>query len=129
MLPNATEQQFADALVGTSVETIDRRGKLLLIGFDSGAWIAIHRKMSGNLLVLPTTADLHKHTHFIATLDTDTDLRFVDARKFGRVYLFVSRADMDLYVDQRLGPEPLAEFTPASLVKLLQGRRGRIKAL
>ncbi len=107
MLPNTSEDELRGVLLGLAVTTVDRRGKYLLIGFEDDRWLALHRKMSGNVLLRPAEAAPEAHTHFEMGLDDGWLLRFVDARKFGRVYLFASRADLDAFIAARLGPEPL----------------------
>src|SRR6266508_3586666 len=67
--------------------------------------------------------------YLLIGFDDGTLLRFVDARKFGRVYLFHSSADRDIFIAERLGPEPLTELDAPSLRRMLQGRRGRLKSL
>jgi formamidopyrimidine-DNA glycosylase len=129
MLPNTAEDELRAVLTGLAVSTVERRGKYLLIGFEDDRWLAIHRKMSGNLLLRPAETAAEPHTHLEIGLDTGWLLRFVDARKFGRVYLFASRADLDTFMAARLGPEPLTELDAESLRRMLRGRRGRIKSL
>jgi formamidopyrimidine-DNA glycosylase len=86
--------------------------------------------MSGNVLLRPAGAPPEPHTHLEIGFADGTLLRFVDARKFGRVYLFGSREELDAFIASRLGPEPLGgELSAASLAVLLRGRRGRIKPL
>jgi formamidopyrimidine-DNA glycosylase len=82
--------------------------------------------MSGNLLLRPGDTPPEQHTHLELGLDDGSVLRFVDARKFGRVYLFDSRASLEAFVAARLGPEPLSDF---DLRARLLKRRGRIKTL
>ncbi len=129
MLPNATPERVDAALRGRTVETVDRRGKYLLIGLEGDRWLVVHRKMSGNLVLREPGAALARHTHFALCFDDGTELHFVDPRKFGRVYLFESRAEMDAFLDDRLGPEPLAQLTARRLSAQLRGRRGRLKSL
>jgi formamidopyrimidine-DNA glycosylase len=126
MLPNATEADLAHVLVGRSIVGVERRGKYLLLGFEDDITLAVHRKMSGNLLLLPASAPLQLHTHLQITFG-DLALRLVDPRKFGRVYLFLSASELDSFLAERLGPEPFLDA--AALASLLRGRRGRIKAL
>lgn len=129
MLPNTSQDELSLLLPGLSVCSVDRRGKYLLIELEDDRWLAIHRKMSGNLLLRPFDAPPELHTHFELGLDDGWLLRFVDARKFGRVYFFPSRADLDTFIAARLGPEPLSELDPKSFGELLRKRRGRIKSL
>ena len=56
MLPNTSADELGPALADRRVSAIDRRGKYLLIGFDTDHWLAIHRKMSGNVLLRPPDA-------------------------------------------------------------------------
>jgi formamidopyrimidine-DNA glycosylase len=62
-------------------------------------------------------------------LDDATDLRVVDTRKFGRVYLFRSRLELDEFLAERLGPDSLLELDEFVLAEKLRRRKGRIKPL
>jgi formamidopyrimidine-DNA glycosylase len=128
MLPNSTAETMGEALRGRTVQAVDRRGKLLLLRFNDEVSVAIHRKMSGNLLWAPSDSPVAPHTHLVLRFGAG-DVRFVDPRKFGRVYLFWDQAALDAYLDERLGPEPLTDLDAATLAARLQGRRGRIKSL
>jgi len=129
MLPQTSEDEIRAVLASLRVQVVDRRGKYLLIGFEDDRWLGLHRKMSGNVLLRPSHAPPEAHTHFEMGFDDGTLLRFVDARKFGRVYLFGSTEERDVFVAPRLGPEPLTDLDAASLGVLLKGRRGRLKSL
>src|SRR5207248_8218763 len=129
MLPNASESDLQAALIGREVISVDRRGKYLLIGFDDDVSVAIHRKMSGNLLLQEPDLPRERHTHLVIQLDDRTEVRFVDARKFGRVYVFRSNAELSDFLAERLGPDSLVDLDEAVLAAKLRGRRGRIKSL
>ncbi len=123
----------ADALIhtlpGHRIDSISRRGKYLIFGLHSPASVRhllIHLKMSGRLHVLDADFPREKHVHFAFSLDNGYELRFNDARKFGRVYLV---DDLDA-VTGHLGPEPLEEtFTLKVLRSLLAKKSGGLKAL
>ena len=89
----------------------------------------IHLKMTGRLYVSPThdfSGEADRWIRVLFRLENQHDLRFADARKFGRVYLTPSLES----VVGKLGPEPLEDdFTPAVFAARLAGRHGRIKAL
>jgi formamidopyrimidine-DNA glycosylase len=85
--------------------------------------------MIGNLLFEPTTNDREAHTHLVVGFDNRMDLRFVDARKFGRVYLFRSGIELNDFFAERLGPDSLVDLDGALLADKLKGRRGRLKSL
>lgn len=128
MAPNATLETLAKTAVGRTVESIARRGKYVIVGLNGEAYLVLHRKMSGNLVLRTTDLPIAAHTHLTVTFDDGWRLDFVDPRKFGRIYLFLGRDALDAFLDERLGPEPL-EIERRELDVLLERRRGRLKAL
>jgi formamidopyrimidine-DNA glycosylase len=129
MVPNSTEVELQETLGGMRVASIDRKGKYLLVEFEQDRWLTIHRKMSGNVLLRPSDAAPEAHTHLEISFDDDTVLRFVDPRKFGRVNLFRSSAELVQFLGERLGPDSLVDLDAPMLAAKLVGRRGRIKSL
>lgn len=93
-------------VVGRRVTQVDRRGKWLLVGLDSGAFLMAHLGMTGRFVVVPAAATSEPHTHLVFPLDNTHELRFRDPRRFGSVTYFVDRAACDVYLAERLGPEP-----------------------
>jgi formamidopyrimidine-DNA glycosylase len=128
MAPNATLELLAETAVGRTIESVARRGKYVVVGLSGEAYLVLHRKMSGNLVLRTVDLPLAAHTHLTVTLDDGWRVDFVDPRKFGRLYLFLGRDALDAFLDERLGPEPL-EVERAQLDRLLERRRGRLKAL
>jgi formamidopyrimidine-DNA glycosylase len=129
MLPNSSEAELHAGLVGLSAIGIDRRGKYVLIQFEQDRWLGIHRKMSGNVLLRTTGTPPEAHTHLEVAFDDGTLLRFVDPRKFGRVYLFNSSVELDEFLGERLGPDSLLDLDRTVLTDKLRGRTARIKTL
>ncbi|MYC54632.1 MAG: bifunctional DNA-formamidopyrimidine glycosylase/DNA-(apurinic or apyrimidinic site) lyase [Chloroflexi bacterium] len=118
--------EFAARVAGQVVRRLGRRGKYILIQLDHDT-LAVHLKMTGRLYVAATdarhVADRWVHVRF--DLDAGWQLRFSDARKFGRVYL----TDDVAALLGHLGPEPLGDkFTIAGFCEGLRGRRLSIKA-
>lgn len=48
-----TVPEFLDEVAGRRIESIRRRGKFLLLDLSGGLFLSIHRRMTGNLLLLP----------------------------------------------------------------------------
>ncbi|MGH9013725.1 MAG: bifunctional DNA-formamidopyrimidine glycosylase/DNA-(apurinic or apyrimidinic site) lyase [Acidimicrobiia bacterium] len=81
-------KQFANRLVGRKIAGVERRGKYILCRLDGGDVLVIHLGMSGQLLRtkgarVPTT----KHTHVVITFTQGGQLRFVDPRTFGEMFV------------------------------------------
>ncbi len=119
--------RFVARIAGQPVRGLSRRGKYILIVLDPDTLI-IHLKMTGRLYVVPDEAvhDADRWVHFSFQLDNGHQLRFSDARKFGRVYL----VEDPQTVLGSLGPEPLDEsFSLEEFRERLRGRSGRLKPL
>ena len=109
-------------ITGRTIDSINRRGKYLVLALDAGENLIIHLKMSGQLSVSDGQEPADKHVHTIFLLESGSELRFRDIRKFGRVYLVHDLEE----VLSKLGQEPLeAGFTPEWLCQAL-GTRGRV---
>lgn len=128
-LANVTPEQLESALPGRTVTRVWRRGKYVVVECDDGSALAIHRRMTGNLLVRPSAYPLEPHIRLELRLDDGKRLRFVDSRKFGRVSYFPNIALLDEFLNQVAGPEPLENLGPDRLEELLGIRRARLKAL
>lgn len=118
---------FASRIAGQRVRSVDRRGKYILIRLDPDT-LLIHLKMTGRLYVVPDDQqdDADRWVHFKFQLDNAHQLRFSDARKFGRVYLVSDPVE----ITGALGPEPLEEaFTLDALRERLRKRSGILKPL
>ena len=116
-------------LPGRRIENITRRAKRIVFELDGPTRLVVHLGMSGRLLLLPTRRTLAKHTHLrIAIRGVGLELRFVDPRRFGGVWLVSEKEGPTVgRTLGPLGPEPL-DLTPAPFARLLRRRR-QIKAL
>ena len=77
-------------LLGKRVETIDRRGKWILIELGE-PWLLVHLGMTGQFTVAAADLPRETHTHVVFTLDDANELRFRDVRRFGSVTMFPDR--------------------------------------
>ncbi len=119
---------FCAALCERHILGVERRAKYVLIRLDGAETIAVHLRMTGQLLVVPAATPVDQHTHIILELDDGRELRFHDTRKFGRWSLL--GPDGLRALEAKLGPEPLdPAWTVAAFAAALHGRRTRLKPL
>lgn len=117
---------FVQQISGCRFDSVARRGKYIVVSLTSGLHLLAHLRMSGDLIVRDAAEPHSKHERVCIDLDNGQQLRFVDTRKFGRLYLVKHRED----VLKDLGPEPLAEeFCAQLLLDRVKERRSPIKVL
>lgn len=116
---------FRRRIRGQTILDIRRRGKFLVFPLDDYTML-VHLRMSGDLSLSPSNSAPGRFDHTVFLLENQWELRFSDARKFGRVFL-VSDPQSVLGA---LGPEPLdRSFTAEELASRLAGRRRALKPL
>src|SRR5207248_907153 len=119
----------AAELGGERVASVERRGKYLIVRFESGRVLLIHLRMTGSLLVargggLPEDP----YRRAVVRLDNGSDVGYRDVRRLG-TWLLLEPGELEPYLAARVGEEPLdALFTAARLRERLTGRRAPLKA-
>jgi formamidopyrimidine-DNA glycosylase len=125
--PLAPEELIA-ALEGRRIETLSRRGKYLLWGFEDDVYVAQHLRMTGAVLCEPEPEPAHVRARL--ELRPRRRLVIVDARRFGTAELLLGGEALERFLAARLGLEPMDErFTAEHLRALARGRTAPIKAL
>jgi formamidopyrimidine-DNA glycosylase len=122
-------EAFVAGLTGASFSGVDRIGKFIFGQLDSGDELVVHLGMTGHLLVTAPGDPLAPHTHVRCGLDDGCELRYDDARRFGRVLLGSRETLRAARVLPALGVDPLtADFTAAHLDTVLRGTTRMLKA-
>jgi len=116
------KEAFIKGLQGVTIKNILRRGKLLILELSSGKSLAIHLKMTGQL-VYPGNG---KASRVSFKLSDGKTLDFNDQRLFGELRLIDNWHDLKFI--QKLGPEPFA-LTPEEFKKRLAEKKTKIKPL
>ncbi len=91
-LKNLSVSEFTKEIKKQKIKSVSRLGKLILIGFNNGKNIAIHLKMTGQMLLIKKTdwKDRQKNNKYIRHvffLKKNGVLAFSDVRKFGTISL------------------------------------------
>lgn len=146
---------FLNQLAGRRIEGVRRRGKYLILDLDDAFFLSIHRRMTGNLLLLPPgwvidtglreadpdawktkgpsifhdSVPPNAKSSYCRVCFNFTDgrrLLYTDPRKFGHISLWPLANEQDHF--RKLGLEPLdANFTAERLACLLAPRTSAIK--
>ena len=134
--PVALEQH----LPGREIEAVERYGKFMLLRLSTvarasrvptngdvvPASLLVHLGMTGQIAPYAAEQPREKHTHVCLLLDDGRELRYTDARRFGRIaYLTETPLAQELL---GFGADPL-EVSGKEFASRICGRRARIKAL
>lgn len=126
------KKHFIAELTGQKITAIQRRGKYIVAPLDGGQVLIIHLGMSGQLLRAKGAREkLAKHTHVVLTFTQGGQLRFLDPRTFGE--MFVTQPDRvakDIPELAHLGFDPLDEqISWAQFGHSLMARKAKLKTV
>lgn len=127
---HARRKEFTSRLVGRRFTKAERKGKYILLHLDSGDVLVTHFGMSGRFLRGNKRTPLPPHTHVVITFQQGGDLRFVDPRTFGEMFVASPDELGQLKELQHVAIDPLDQvFTWQAFQYLLAERRSRLKPL
>jgi formamidopyrimidine-DNA glycosylase len=133
--------EIAATLERSRIKAVHRQGKHIVLDLEkdpdrdpkhnssaspgkspgSRAQLILHLGMTGRVQVTSSDAEQLKHTHLIATLGSGREMRFVDPRRFGRIWV-ISEANFEAG-----GHEPL-DITFEQFASLFHVRNTSIKS-
>jgi formamidopyrimidine-DNA glycosylase len=117
-------------LAGERVARVDRRGKYLVVGFESGRHLLVHLRMTGSFRHgAGGSLEDDTHARAVVRLDDGSDVVYRDVRRFG-TWTVLDREELGSYLQARVGPEPLGRaFSADVLARSLAGRKAPVKAV
>jgi formamidopyrimidine-DNA glycosylase len=136
-------QELSDAISGSTIERLGRRGKYILMHLDGARTLVMHLRMTGNLILREgeemldpsegrrlyeserSTEERHLRARFV--LDDERELWFTDPRRFGEAFLIDDSRLEERFA--KLGVEPFSpEFTAQALGEMAAGRKAPLKS-
>ncbi len=136
-------EELGDAVSGSTIEGLGRRGKYILMGLNGARTLVMHLRMTGNLILREgeemldpsegrrlyeserSTEERHLRARFL--LDDGRELWFTDPRRFGEAFLIEDDRLRERFA--KLGIEPFSpEFTPQALGEMAAGRTAPLKS-
>ena len=118
---------FAEAVRGRRFENLRRHGKYLFFLLSGDVVLALHLRMTGQLLLVPRVQSVDKHTHLELFLENrEMKIAYRDVRKFGRLKLLEGTVE-EFIKEKKLGPDALG-ISSLQLHRVLQKTGRCIKA-
>jgi formamidopyrimidine-DNA glycosylase len=112
VIRDLTGAGFGAALGGARSESVIRRGKFLVFALAQGGaplWLVINPKLTGRLQLCEPTAKKAGPVHAVLHLSGGQDLRYVDQKKMGQVFITRQPPEQAPIADfAGMGPDALA---------------------
>ena len=124
-----TQRGFAAALTGATLAAVRRRGKFLVFAFDApppSLFLAVNPKLTGRLQLAEPAEKRWAKTHVVFTLSNGKQLRYLDQKQMGQLYLTHDLESVPDYAG--MGPEPL-DISLDEFRARLKPYRGEIKGV
>jgi formamidopyrimidine-DNA glycosylase len=132
VIRDLTGEGFSFALSGARFERVARRGKFLVFTLQQGgapSWLVINPKLTGRLQLCEPKAKKAGPVHAVLHLNGGQDLRYVDQKKMGQVFVTRQPPEEAAIADfAGLGPDALA-VSREEFKARLKPYRGEIKGI
>ena len=123
-------KEFTDRLVGHKFTKVERRGKYILLHMENGDVLVVHFGMSGQFIRGNKRQPLPPHTHVVIDFQQGGDLRYVDPRTFGEMFVATPDELGKVKELQHLAIDPLDHvFTWQAFGGALANRAAKLKPL
>jgi len=111
-------KEFRALLEGQTVKSVDRLGKNLVIGLDTGNHLVVNLGSSGQLLRSKGAKDVKpKHTQVVITFTQGGELRYIDAQMSGELYVALAPKE-----DEKIEVSPYAKLAVGGDGVALRGK-------
>jgi formamidopyrimidine-DNA glycosylase len=122
--------EVAAELQGERIAGLERRGKYLVVRFESGRVLLVHLRMTGGFRHAEGGfGPDDPYRRAVVRLDDGSDVAYRDVRRFG-TRLLLEPGELEPYLQSRVGEELLGRRLSAKSVQpLLSRRRAPIKAV
>ena len=109
-------QLFKEEIINQTINDIKRRGKWLLFDLDN-YYLLSHLRMEGRYFYKNKNDEHLKHEHVIFNFSDETELRYLDSRKFGKMHLIEKKDAYNQKPLNELGLEPWDDNLTISYLK------------
>jgi formamidopyrimidine-DNA glycosylase len=125
---------FSQTLTGATITAVARRGKFLILSFqranadarDAPLYLVLNPKLTGRLQLAAPADKRAAKTHVVFSLSSGAELRYVDQRTMGQLYLARETDPVPDFAG--MGPEPF-EISLDEFRTRLRNYRGEIKGI
>lgn len=104
------KKHFRNLLLDRKIRSVTRKGKYIIVRLDDENTLVIHLGMSGQLIKEKSAkAPVVPHTHVIITFTVGGQLRYIDPRQFGELFVAPKDELNEISELAHLGIDPIEE--------------------
>jgi formamidopyrimidine-DNA glycosylase len=107
-------KEFQDLLLGAKVERIDRKGKHILFELDNAQTLVVDLADTGQLVKTSGSDEIVPHTHIVLSFTIGGQLRVIDPKRAGEVFVAPSDEISDLDDFHSAALDPLSGGGPVT---------------
>ena len=100
-----SKEEFIKEIKNSIIIDMKRIGKFLMFDLDN-YYLLSHLRMEGKYFFKNNSEEINKHEHVIFDLGNNEELRYMDTRKFGKMYLIKKEEINNIGPLKDLGLEP-----------------------
>lgn len=123
---NGNVDELKEALINNEIIDIERYGKFLVFILKNKYNLISHLRMEGKYHIRNNSDEINKHEHVIFYFNDNTNLRYHDTRKFGRMDLRLKEEYLNTKPLKNLALEP-KDMDDDSLYNNIKNRNIAIK--
>lgn len=122
-------EDFVSQIIDQKIVDMHRRGKWLIFELTDYCLLS-HLRMEGKYFFRDSSMEIFPHEHVIFSLSDESELRYMDVRKFGKMWLIPKNKLMEIGPLKDLGLEPWDErLTVSYLQEKFSSRKLPIKTV
>lgn len=125
LAPDTTPAVFDRRLRGAAIESIERRGKHILLKLDNSNTLIVHLRMSGRFHLLSPDHDDPRFSHAVFYFADGQRLVFEDQRHFGLMKVVKTTRLHETKELLKLAPEPFSEEFSVEYLSSVLRRSGK----
>jgi formamidopyrimidine-DNA glycosylase len=128
VMRNLTSEDVVSSVVGKKFVAVRRRGKFLIFDLERGEKLVVNPMLAGRLQYCPRNERRKAKTFLVLHLSGGLDLRYVDDKTMGKIYLTRDPELIPGFSAQ--GPDALdPQLTLEAFQERLRRRRGEMKGV
>jgi formamidopyrimidine-DNA glycosylase len=130
VLRNMLDVEFESDIAGKRVESLERQGKLLIVGLSDDRELVISPILTGGLMWCEPSTRVMASTILVFEMKSGQQLRYIDQKKMGQVYYLSPRQRSEIVRLENQGPDVIDQRLSFDDFKLdMKPFRGEVKGV